>query len=107
MEIEHEEYQPPPPRIPRGHSRVEDDSDPSEPSGSRANKPKTERERVDRDLAELCEEQIPDIPITLSSPQLHREKNYIKRWPFNACVARPVGKKEFYATPAALQARDN
>ena len=69
-------------------------------------RPRSWPESVQRDLATLCEEQIPDAPITPSSPQLYREKNYVRRWPFNACVARPVSKKELYATPAAMEARD-
>ena len=52
------------------------------------------------------EDQIPDTPIATSTPAPHRRKLYKRRWPFNACVARPVSKKELFATPAALEARD-
>ena len=36
----------------------------------------------------------------------HREKHVPRFWPFNACVARPVGRKEMLRTPAVLIARD-
>ena len=36
----------------------------------------------------------------------HRQKIGPHNWPFNACVARPVGKAEIAANPAAQAALD-
>ena len=106
MEIEYEEYQPPPPQLPKGYSqRSKPSPEPVEGPPSKA-KPRSWRESVEQDLAQLYEEQIPDIPVTSNTPQLHREKVPTKRWPFNACVARPVIRKELMATLAALEARN-
>ena len=52
------------------------------------------------------EDQIPERLVTHSSPSLQREKIHKHRWPVNACVARPVTKKELFSTHAALKARD-
>ena len=46
------------------------------------------------------------MPISHSALGIHRDRIYRRTWLVNACVARPVTKKELYATPAALEARD-
>ena len=62
--------------------------------------------RVRHDLAELCQDQLPPSLVLQLEPVHHRQKNRNRHWPFNACVARPVTKKERYATPDALASRE-
>ena len=107
MEIEFEKQQPPPPQIPRGHyERKSKMEEPPDAPASAASKPKTHDAKVLRDLSQLCEEQIPDTPVNHSALGIHLDRIYRHVWPVNACVARPVTKKELLATPAALEARD-
>ena len=46
------------------------------------------------------------MSVTRDNPVLHREKLVKRLLPFNACVARPMSKKEMMSIPDAITARD-
>ena len=48
----------------------------------------------------------PLFPRSVALPAKHRPKVPDHHFPFNALVARPVGKKEIQTTPAAQKALD-
>ena len=64
------------------------------------------RKRVEKDLSDIAQDSIPKCPVTRDNPVLHREKLVKRLWPFNACVARPMSKKEMMSIPDAIKARD-
>jgi hypothetical protein len=43
----------------------------------------------------------PAMPVVSKSDPVHRQKDSARGLPFNVCVARPVGKREIEASPAA------
>jgi hypothetical protein len=63
---------------------------------------------VRRPSAAAAPDAVPHMPLDNStddrSSEGHRERNPFLQHPYNACVARPVGKKERKATPAAEEA---
>ena len=63
------------------------------------------RDRVDRDMALLGDDQVPHLSIDTMAPPSHRPKNAPKKWPFNACVARPISKREIANIPEARAAQ--
>ena len=61
--------------------------------------------QVARDFADMVQDSVPACPVSRSNPLLHREKIVHRIWPFNACVARPMSKKEVEGIPDAILAR--
>ena len=117
MKIEFQSYEEKPAPRPRGVCPVPlpKGSKPksTSPQGDSAEAPgaseDTERlqkkwdQRARRDLAHVSEDSIPDLAVPMSEPMLHRGKIHTRKWPVNACVARPVSKRELEATPAATK----
>ena len=107
MEIYCEEFNLTPSQRPRGYYKSKQAAAPT--ANEEHIKPinKESRDaRVKRDLSVSMEDQIPTCPVSHSAPAIHREKVHMRRWPINACVARPFTKKELLATPDALTARE-
>ena len=114
MDIEFEEYRSPEPQEARGFNAkakkilraAAEANDQTSDADPKLKRPSTWDSKVKKDLSKVCQDQLPPTPVVGGAPIHHREKNRKRHWPCNACVARPVTKKELYATPAALASRD-